>query len=134
MLCMASQSRMCHGGEFRQNVVHWRREWHPLQYSCLENPMNNMKRQKYMFYLKVIFKLPILAFCSIPALFSYLVYIAYLCLSIYILFSCGVVYCLLRGLERECGKVQIFKSLTLLTAIINSRALDLGSSALKQKT
>ena len=20
----------------------------PLQYSCLENPMNNMKRQKYM--------------------------------------------------------------------------------------
>ena len=86
-----------------------------------------------MFYLEVIFKLPILAFCSIPALFSYLVYIAYLCLSIYI-FSCGVVYCLLRGLERECGKVQIFTSRPLLTAIINERALDLGSSALKQKT
>ena len=27
------------------NVVHWRREWQPLQYSCLENPMNSMKRQ-----------------------------------------------------------------------------------------
>ena len=29
-----------------RNVVHWRREWKPLQYSCLENPMNSMKRQK----------------------------------------------------------------------------------------
>ena len=27
-------------------MVHWRREWQPLQYSCLENPMNSMKRQK----------------------------------------------------------------------------------------
>ena len=35
-------------------MVHWRREWEttsvengkPLQYSCLENPMNSMKRQK----------------------------------------------------------------------------------------
>jgi len=27
-------------------VVHWRREWKPLQYSCLENPINGMKRQK----------------------------------------------------------------------------------------
>ena len=29
-----------------QNVVPWRREWKPPQYSCLENPMNSMKRQK----------------------------------------------------------------------------------------
>ena len=29
-----------------QNVVPWRREWKPLHYSCLENPMNSMKRQK----------------------------------------------------------------------------------------
>ena len=28
-----------------KNVVHWRRECKPLQYSCLENPMNSMKRQ-----------------------------------------------------------------------------------------
>ena len=27
-------------------MVHWRRECKPLQYSCLENPMNSMKRQK----------------------------------------------------------------------------------------
>ena len=26
-------------------VVHWRREWQAIQYSCLENPMNSMKRQ-----------------------------------------------------------------------------------------
>ena len=36
---------MGHGGEFRQNVVRWWREWQPLQYSCHENPMNS-KRQK----------------------------------------------------------------------------------------
>ena len=35
-----------HGGEFWQNVVHWRREWQTLQDSCLENRMNSMKRQK----------------------------------------------------------------------------------------
>ena len=35
-----------HGGEFWQNVVHWGRAEKPLQYSCLENPMNSMKRQK----------------------------------------------------------------------------------------
>ena len=23
-------------------MVHWRRRWHPLQYSCLEHPMNDM--------------------------------------------------------------------------------------------
>ena len=34
-----------HGGEVWQNVVHWRREWQTIQYSCLENPMNSMKRQ-----------------------------------------------------------------------------------------
>ena len=27
-------------------MVHWRREWQTTQYSCLENPMNSMKRQK----------------------------------------------------------------------------------------
>ena len=26
-------------------MVPWRREWQPLQYSCLEKPMNSMKRQ-----------------------------------------------------------------------------------------
>ena len=34
-----------HGGEVRQIVVHWRREWQTTLYSCLENPMNTMKRQ-----------------------------------------------------------------------------------------
>ena len=29
-------------------MVHWRREWQTLQYSCLENPMNRIKRQKDM--------------------------------------------------------------------------------------
>ena len=46
MLCMATQDR--------QNIVKssdkmWStREWNgkPLQYACLENPMNSMKRQK----------------------------------------------------------------------------------------
>ena len=37
--------RTGHGGEVWQNVVHWRRNGKPLQYSCLENSMNNMKRQ-----------------------------------------------------------------------------------------
>ena len=27
-------------------MVHWRREWKTTEYSCLENPMNSMKRQK----------------------------------------------------------------------------------------
>jgi len=26
-------------------VVHWRRKWQTLQYSCLENPMNSMKME-----------------------------------------------------------------------------------------
>ena len=38
--------RVGHGGEVWQNVVHCKREWQTLQYSCLENPMNSMKRQK----------------------------------------------------------------------------------------
>ena len=29
-------------------MVHWRGNDKPLQYSCLENPMNSMKRQKDM--------------------------------------------------------------------------------------
>ena len=37
---------MGYGGEFRQNVVPWKRNDKPLQYSCLENPMNSMKRHK----------------------------------------------------------------------------------------
>ena len=32
--------------KFWQNVVHWRKECKPLQYSYLENPMNSLKRQK----------------------------------------------------------------------------------------
>ena len=39
---------MVHGGEFWQNVVHREGNGKPLQYSCLENPMNSMKRQKDM--------------------------------------------------------------------------------------
>ena len=27
-------------------MVHWRREWQTTSDSCLENPMNSMKRQK----------------------------------------------------------------------------------------
>ena len=34
--------------EFWQNVVHWRREWQTTQYSCHENPMNNIMGQKDM--------------------------------------------------------------------------------------
>ena len=39
---------MGHGGEFCQNVVHWRREWQTISEFLLENPMNSMKRQKDM--------------------------------------------------------------------------------------
>ena len=35
-----------HGGEVWQSLVHWRGNGKPPQYSCLENPMNSMKRQK----------------------------------------------------------------------------------------
>ena len=35
-----------HSGEFRQNVVHWRREWQTTPYH--KNLMNSMKRQKDM--------------------------------------------------------------------------------------
>ena len=34
------------GGELWQNVVHGEGNGKPLQYSCRENPMNSMKRQK----------------------------------------------------------------------------------------
>ena len=34
------------GGEFWQHVVHWEGDGKPLQYSCLENYKNSMKRQK----------------------------------------------------------------------------------------
>ena len=27
-------------------MIHWRRDGKSLQYSCLDNPMNSMKRQK----------------------------------------------------------------------------------------
>ena len=37
---------MGHGGEFWQNVVHWRREWPTTSAFLLENPMYNMKREK----------------------------------------------------------------------------------------
>ena len=37
---------MGHGGEFWQNVVHWRREWQTTSAFLLENPMYNMKREK----------------------------------------------------------------------------------------
>ena len=34
------------GGEVWQNVIHWEGNGKPLQYSCLKNPTNSMKRQK----------------------------------------------------------------------------------------
>ena len=43
---MSHPRRSGRGGEFWQHVVHWRRGCKPLQHSCLENPMNCMKRQK----------------------------------------------------------------------------------------
>ena len=43
---MSHPRRSGRGGEFWQHVVHWRRGCKPLQHSCLENPMNSMKRQK----------------------------------------------------------------------------------------
>ena len=39
------------GGGFWQNMVPWGREW-PLQCSCLENPMNSMKRVPLIFCSK----------------------------------------------------------------------------------
>ena len=32
--------------ELDKAVVHWRREWHTTSDSCIENPMNSMKRRK----------------------------------------------------------------------------------------
>ena len=37
---------MGHGRQVGQKVAHWRRECKSLQNSCLENPMNSVKRQK----------------------------------------------------------------------------------------
>ena len=37
---------MGHGGEFRKNVVHWRREWKTTSVFLPQNPMNSMKRKK----------------------------------------------------------------------------------------
>ena len=45
MPCGATQDRRVMV-ERSDNVVHWRRECKLLQYSCLENPMNSMERQK----------------------------------------------------------------------------------------
>ena len=39
---------MSHSEDFWRNMVHWRKECKSLQYSCHENPMNCMKRQKGM--------------------------------------------------------------------------------------
>ena len=39
---------MGHGGEFCKTRSTGERNGKPLQYSCLENPMNSMKRQKDM--------------------------------------------------------------------------------------
>ena len=38
--------RMGHGGELRQNVVHWRRKWQTTLASLPWEPMNSIKRQK----------------------------------------------------------------------------------------
>ena len=35
-----------HSEEFQQNAVYWRREWQSTRYSCIENPMDSMKRQE----------------------------------------------------------------------------------------
>ena len=39
---------MGHGGEFWQNMVHWRRKWQTTSSFLLGNPMSSMKRQKDM--------------------------------------------------------------------------------------
>ena len=40
--------RMGHSEEFWQNVVHLNGNVKPLQYSCIKDPMNSIKRQKDM--------------------------------------------------------------------------------------
>ena len=42
--------QMGHSEEFWQNMVHWKKECKPLQYSCLKNPIDSMKRQKDMIW------------------------------------------------------------------------------------
>ena len=46
MLCGATQDGEVIVENSEKNVVHWRREWQTSSDSCLENPMNSMKRQK----------------------------------------------------------------------------------------
>ena len=46
MLCRATQHGWVMVESCNKNVVHWRREWQTLQYSCLKNPINSMKKQK----------------------------------------------------------------------------------------
>ena len=46
MLCRASQDGQVMVGSSEKNVVTGEGNGKPLQYSCLENPMNSMKRQK----------------------------------------------------------------------------------------
>ena len=43
MQLWAMLGRMGHSEEFWWNVVHWRRERTPLQYSCLKDTMDSMK-------------------------------------------------------------------------------------------
>ena len=47
MLCGATQDGEVIVENSEKNVVHWRREWQTSSDSCLENPMNSMKRQKH---------------------------------------------------------------------------------------
>ena len=44
--CHIGPPKMTGGGEVWQNVVSWRMNGKPLQYSCLEKPMNSMQRQE----------------------------------------------------------------------------------------
>ena len=46
MPCRVNQDGWVTGGEFWQNVVHWRREWQTTSEFSSWEPMNSMKRQK----------------------------------------------------------------------------------------
>ena len=39
---------MMESSDKRSEEIEWRRNGKPIQYSCLENPMNSIKRQKDM--------------------------------------------------------------------------------------
>ena len=52
-LCNSWNYQSCHSGHPRWishdgEILWWRRNGEPLQHSCLENPMNSVKRQKYI--------------------------------------------------------------------------------------